>query len=353
MSSTITSSAKSTSTSTSIVFHTTTVPSALDDLNSSEEVIDDTDPSIVYTGSWTLALTDDGLPSKTSHSTLVPGSSLVLTFTGTGVDVLGLTHIGGTVIEMTYSIDGAGAQSASVSGAQIGIADQTYISVNGLENKQHTLEITVGSGAGPRLFSIDCFVVTNAGASSASSSTTSGAAAALTSGTTSATTTAISGSNSNMSSPLSSSPTSGQSVSPSSSTPGLDLSSILTSSSATGAAASAESSPVDPNASVQLSAASHHGMSAGQITGTVIGTLLGFILIIALLLTLCRLRAIKKRKLPANVETTPSPLFTSSSDAHSERGYRTEKNYDLEELSPPQYEFVVHEHSGFPYHRTV
>jgi len=272
--------------STFLVFAmgTTTVSSILDHLNSADEVIDDTDQRVVYSGSWVQNLSDAGVPSRTSHYTIVQNSSLTLNFSGTGIDVLGVASMKSQVIQALYVIDGNydGGQIKSVSGSEINVVGQTFFSVRGLSpGQQHSLGIKVGSGVDPRRYVIDSFVVSN--------DSGTGVGAGSTAMTRTGTTSALS------------------------------------------------FTPTEPSsgASAHFSASGAHSMSTGEIAGVVVRCLVGFVLLVTLIITLCRRSSIGSRPTP-EPDPTPYLLFTARHSRRRSRGAGGEKDCISERPQPPR-----------------
>ncbi|KAI0682883.1 hypothetical protein C8T65DRAFT_595919, partial [Cerioporus squamosus] len=68
-------------------------------------LLDDTDPSIVYTGSWTRQSPSPGNYANTVSETTVVGDIANFTFTGTWISVYGARSPSGTE-KSTYAVDG-------------------------------------------------------------------------------------------------------------------------------------------------------------------------------------------------------------------------------------------------------
>ncbi|KLO19464.1 hypothetical protein SCHPADRAFT_992718 [Schizopora paradoxa] len=318
----------STSTSTSLKFYTTTVPSILDSLNSSDEVIDDTDQRVVYNGSWTQNLNDGGVPSGTSHTTIVAGSTVTLNFNGTGIDVIGTADLGGDVIQTLYQIDlnrnaSLPRQLTSVSGTQIAIACQTFFSLRNMAPGAHTLEITVTSGVAPRAYTLDSFVVINGDSNGASSVSIGPTANLLGSNATtsaSATTTELS------------------SVSSSTFTTSTSESSSALSNTPTADAVPSSTLSAFTDTQTQASTSAASRMSGGKIAGLVVGIFAGVLFIIAIILTLYRWRAIYRRRNP-KPDTAPRPLVNERHRSMVSYDFGSRKaRYESGMLQPPRYE---------------
>jgi len=106
--------------------------------------VNDTDPAITYTGSWSSS-SGRGLGDLYNdvHSTSANGDSVSYTFTGTGIDVLSETNSDEGGIDVY--VDGAKVQSVSAS-ASSRLAQQVVASVSGLAKGQHTIKLVKTGG---------------------------------------------------------------------------------------------------------------------------------------------------------------------------------------------------------------
>ncbi|MFF4358935.1 hypothetical protein [Streptomyces sp. NPDC001604] len=106
--------------------------------------VNDTDPAITYTGSWSSS-SGRGLGDlyNNVHATTTNGDSVSYTFTGTGIDVLSETNSDEGGIDVY--IDGAKVQSVSASGSSR-LAQQVVASVSGLTKGQHTIKLVKTGG---------------------------------------------------------------------------------------------------------------------------------------------------------------------------------------------------------------
>jgi len=106
--------------------------------------VNDTDPAITYTGSWSSS-SGRGLGDLYNdvHATTTNGDSVSYTFTGTGIDVLSETNSDEGGIDVY--IDGAKVQSVSASGSSR-LAQQVVASVSGLTKGQHTIKLVKTGG---------------------------------------------------------------------------------------------------------------------------------------------------------------------------------------------------------------
>ncbi|NUQ96498.1 MAG: hypothetical protein HOY79_08010 [Streptomyces sp.] len=117
--------------------------------------VNDTDPAITYTGSWTHSggrslgdLYDD------VHATTANGDSVSYTFTGTGIDVLSETNSDEGGIDVY--VDGTKVQSVSAA-ASSRLAQQVVASVSGLAKGRHTIKLVKTGGT---YMLLDGFTVT-------------------------------------------------------------------------------------------------------------------------------------------------------------------------------------------------
>ncbi|MFG2463534.1 hypothetical protein ACGFWE_41710 [Streptomyces sp. NPDC048523] len=106
--------------------------------------VNDTDPAITYTGSWSRSsgrslgdLYDD------VHTTQANGDSVSYTFTGTGIDVLSETNSDEGGIDVY--VDGTKVQSVSAA-ASSRLAQQVVASVSGLAKGRHTIKLVKTGG---------------------------------------------------------------------------------------------------------------------------------------------------------------------------------------------------------------
>ncbi|MGW2487925.1 hypothetical protein ACWCV9_11955 [Streptomyces sp. NPDC001606] len=106
--------------------------------------VDDTDPAITYTGSWSSSSGRNlGDLSNDVHATTTNGDSVSYTFTGTGIDVLSETNTDEGGIDVY--LDGAKVQSVSASGSSR-LAQQVVASVSGLTKGRHTIKLVKTGG---------------------------------------------------------------------------------------------------------------------------------------------------------------------------------------------------------------
>ncbi|WP_051866561.1 right-handed parallel beta-helix repeat-containing protein [Streptomyces griseus] len=106
--------------------------------------VNDTDPAITYTGSWSSS-SGRGLGDLYNdvHATTANGDSVSYTFTGTGIDVLSETNSDEGGIDVY--VDGAKVQSVSAAGSSR-LAQQVVASVSGLAKGQHTIKLVKTGG---------------------------------------------------------------------------------------------------------------------------------------------------------------------------------------------------------------
>jgi hypothetical protein len=106
--------------------------------------VNDTDPAITYTGSWSSS-SGRGLGDLYNdvHATTTNGDSVSYTFTGTGIDVLSETNSDEGGIDVY--VDGAKVQSVSAAGSSR-LAQQVVASVSGLAKGQHTIKLVKTGG---------------------------------------------------------------------------------------------------------------------------------------------------------------------------------------------------------------
>ncbi|MFF4806125.1 hypothetical protein ACFY1U_48460 [Streptomyces sp. NPDC001351] len=106
--------------------------------------VNDTDPAITYTGSWSSSSGRNlGDLSNDVHATTTNGDSVSYTFTGTGIDVLSETNSDEGGIDV--NVDGAKVQSVSASGSSR-LAQQVVASVSGLAKGRHTIKLVKTGG---------------------------------------------------------------------------------------------------------------------------------------------------------------------------------------------------------------
>ncbi|MFC9930510.1 right-handed parallel beta-helix repeat-containing protein [Streptomyces sp. NPDC127190] len=106
--------------------------------------VDDTDPAITYTGSWSSSSGRNlGDLSNDVHATTANGDSVSYTFSGTGIDVLSETNTDEGGIDVY--VDGAKVQSGSASGSSR-LAQQVVASVSGLAKGRHTIKLVKTGG---------------------------------------------------------------------------------------------------------------------------------------------------------------------------------------------------------------
>ncbi|MEV4864665.1 hypothetical protein [Streptomyces ossamyceticus] len=106
--------------------------------------VNDTDPDITYTGSWSSS-SGRGLGDLYNdvHVTTTNGDSVSYTFTGTGIDVLSETNSDEGDIDVY--VDGAKVQTVSAAGSPR-LAQQVVASVSGLTKGQHTIKLVKTGG---------------------------------------------------------------------------------------------------------------------------------------------------------------------------------------------------------------
>jgi len=106
--------------------------------------VNDTDPAITYTGSWSSS-SGRGLGDLYNdvHTTTTNGDSVSYTFTGTGIDVLSETNSDEGDIDVY--VDGSKVQSVSAAGSSR-LAQQVVASVSGLTKGQHTIKLVKTGG---------------------------------------------------------------------------------------------------------------------------------------------------------------------------------------------------------------
>jgi hypothetical protein len=119
---------------------------------------DDRDTGIVYQGIWTnrdLFGTDDGEGAylSTSKMTQTPGSSVVVPFSGTGIEVIG--QLGSTPINLEVQIDGKIVSSPTIESTSTRW-QYSLLEVQGLAPGAHSLTLIWKSG-GPLL--LDAFII--------------------------------------------------------------------------------------------------------------------------------------------------------------------------------------------------
>ncbi|GHK01244.1 hypothetical protein ACWEWI_07940 [Streptomyces sp. NPDC003753] len=106
--------------------------------------VNDTDPAITYTGSWSHSSGRSmGDLYNDVHATTANGDSVSYTFTGTGIDVLSETNSDEGGIDVY--VDGAKVQSVSASGSSR-LAQQVVASVSGLAKGRHTIKLVKTGG---------------------------------------------------------------------------------------------------------------------------------------------------------------------------------------------------------------
>ncbi|MFE9451976.1 hypothetical protein [Streptomyces sp. NPDC006739] len=106
--------------------------------------VNDTDPAIAYTGSWSSS-SGRGLGDLYNdvHATTANGDSVSYTFTGTGIDVLSETNSDEGSFDVY--IDGTKTKSPSAAGSSR-LAQQVVASVSGLAKGQHTIKLVKTGG---------------------------------------------------------------------------------------------------------------------------------------------------------------------------------------------------------------
>ncbi|MFF7989030.1 hypothetical protein ACFZDG_04450 [Kitasatospora xanthocidica] len=109
------------------------------------DVVNDNDTRAAYTGSWTVsAKRDYGDVGDDVHSTSTNGDAVELSFTGTGIDVLGerFTDLG----DIDVYVDGQFDRTVSAQGAAPRLAQQVVYSRTGLAKGPHTVRLVKKSG---------------------------------------------------------------------------------------------------------------------------------------------------------------------------------------------------------------
>lgn len=117
--------------------------------------VNDTDPSIAYTGTWTYsAHRSGGDYNDDVHWTQTVGDSATISFTGTGIDYLGPLEPGGATANLILDGVQVGTTKAYFAGAYT--AQQFLYQVRGLTPGQHTLRLVMTGGA---YLQIDAFQI--------------------------------------------------------------------------------------------------------------------------------------------------------------------------------------------------
>ncbi|PPQ78929.1 hypothetical protein CVT25_002404 [Psilocybe cyanescens] len=262
-------------------------------------IVDDRDPSIVYTSGWGTA----GGPNEqnfTTSWTTSQGPSATLHFTGSGVAVYGtITNEGlGNAPISAYSIDG-GAQTVytGIQTSSIQYKVRFFQSAT-LSSGDHTLVVTCATG--DAFLYLDYFEVTLPSIISSSSRSTS--SATPTSSRSSTTSLSLSSSSSSTSSSTSSSSTSSKvsSISSTTSTSDTPQSHVTEIISSTVTVTSDGSKASDVN----LFSSSSKSVAIGPIVGGVVGGVLVLALLIFLFL-FCRRRR-RRYTSPITLPNSPS-----------------------------------------------
>jgi hypothetical protein len=106
--------------------------------------VNDSDPAITYTGSWSSSSGRNlGDLYNDVHTTTTNGDSVSYTFTGTGIDVLSETNSDEGSFDVY--VDGTKTQSLSAAGSSR-LAQQVVASVSGLPKGQHTIKLVKTGG---------------------------------------------------------------------------------------------------------------------------------------------------------------------------------------------------------------
>ncbi|KAJ7064952.1 hypothetical protein C8F01DRAFT_1367177 [Mycena amicta] len=123
------------------------------------QCIPDNDPRVLYSPTWSI----ESLPFfQTAHQTHVVGSSLSLTFDGSGITVFGsipssnITHPPPTTV---YMIDAAQPFTTAEPMAALPVPNQPLFSASHLSAGKHTLVVNVTAVQFASPFSIDYFII--------------------------------------------------------------------------------------------------------------------------------------------------------------------------------------------------
>ncbi|CDO77244.1 hypothetical protein BN946_scf184747.g57 [Trametes cinnabarina] len=126
------------------------------------DLVDDTNPRVQYQPGW---IWDQGVAEvdATRHGAATAGLSCWLSFTGTGVQVLGTlgpSHTDGQPTT-TYSIDGvpAGTYSAPFVPSGTTRYNVTFFAVHDLSAGDHIIRINNFNGTSPNVFWLDYFLI--------------------------------------------------------------------------------------------------------------------------------------------------------------------------------------------------
>ncbi|KAF7313937.1 hypothetical protein HMN09_00552000 [Mycena chlorophos] len=146
-------------------------------------ILDDQDPSVVYTGSWKVGGTSHEYEDTVTSSTTV-GDFYVLTFNGTSVSVYGTLDSTSGGVETNYQIDGGTATTVTTTATKADAYQQLFFASQPLALGVHELKVTmakvnVAAGADEGTIWFDYFNVTqNDAAAGGTSAATSGSSAA-------------------------------------------------------------------------------------------------------------------------------------------------------------------------------
>ncbi|KAI0650963.1 hypothetical protein C8Q79DRAFT_1007173 [Trametes meyenii] len=144
--------------------------------SSSSALVDDTDPRVQYQPGW---IWDQGVAEvdATRHGAGTTGLTAWLTFTGTGVRVVGTLGPSSTYGQpsTTYSIDGqvVGTYDAPFTADGATRYNVTFFSSGTLSEGSHVIRINNTNGTTPNVFWLDYFLIGSAPPSSSTSGTLS------------------------------------------------------------------------------------------------------------------------------------------------------------------------------------
>ncbi|KAF7332917.1 Amidohydro-rel domain-containing protein [Mycena venus] len=148
-------------------------------------IVDDRDPSIVYTGTWVVGGTSHENGNTVSSSVKV-GDHFSVPFTGTAIAVYGTFDSSSSGVQTSYSIDGGSATTVTSPSSGKDSYKQLFWQSDAISSGPHNLIVTmvavnnVGDGEGTIWF--DYFNITAPTTSTPSSGLTSGPSAELASG---------------------------------------------------------------------------------------------------------------------------------------------------------------------------
>lgn len=103
-------------------------------------ILDDRSPSIVYSGSWDQG----GTPREhegTVSSSMTPGSSFTVKFTGSRIAVLGTVDASSAGVQTSYSIDGGAPQVVTTPNARGQLYEEVLWRSPSLAQAEHTLKV--------------------------------------------------------------------------------------------------------------------------------------------------------------------------------------------------------------------